>query len=161
VASPVQVPGCYACEHDSGDPDVPLWERLYVGSGWRIAHAFNAALPGWLVLLPRRHVLGAQELTSAEAVEFGALVRSASIALVEVTGCLKTYVALFAEAEGFAHLHVHLVPRYADTPPDRRGPAVFGYLGAPPDDWFGGPERDDLARRLAVHLTGTHGVAGE
>lgn len=34
---------------------------------------------------------------------------------------------LFAEADGFAHLHVHLVPRMPDQPDDRRGPDVFGY----------------------------------
>ncbi len=38
---------------------------------------------------------------------------------------------LYAEAEGFAHLHVHLVPRMPDQPEERRGPAVFGYLAQP------------------------------
>ena len=36
----------------------------------------------------------------------------------------------FSEAEGFEHLHVHLVPRMVDQPADRTGPRVFGYLGA-------------------------------
>lgn len=58
----------------------------------------------------------------------GVLLRNASIALKSVTGCLKTYVMLFAEADRFAHLHVHVVPRMADQPEDRRGPSVFGYL---------------------------------
>jgi diadenosine tetraphosphate (Ap4A) HIT family hydrolase len=50
------------------------------------------------------------------------------VALKEVTGWVKTYVMLFAEADGFAHLHVHVVPRMSDQPLDRRGPDVFGYL---------------------------------
>ena len=132
--------------------EVPEWERLHVGAGWRVAHAFDSALPGWLILLPRRHVLAAHELTADEAAEFGGLVRRVSQALVDVTSCLKTYVALFAEADGFAHLHVHVVPRYSDAPADRRGPGVFGYLGAPAAERFGGPARDALVEHLSAHL---------
>ena len=40
----------------------------------------------------------------------------------------KIYLSLYAEAQGFAHLHVHLIPRYADTPPECRGPAIFDYM---------------------------------
>lgn len=71
----------------------------------------------------------------------GTLLREAAIALRAVTGCEKTYVMLFTEAEGFAHLHLHVVPRMVDQPADRRGPAIFGYLrdGQPLP-----PERRDL-----------------
>jgi len=34
---------------------------------------------------------------------------------------------MYMEAEGFAHLHVHLIPRFADTPADHRGPRIFEY----------------------------------
>ncbi len=105
------------------------------------------------MILPRRHVLAVADLTGAEAAEFGTLLRRASRALVEVTGCVKTYVAVFAEAEGFAHLHAHVVPRHADLPADRRSPAVFAYLGAPPAERFDGAARDELVQRLsdAIH----------
>jgi hypothetical protein len=46
-----------------------------------------------------------------------------------VTGCEKTYVALFAEAEGFRHVHFHVTPRHADLDRGLRGPRVFGLLG--------------------------------
>jgi len=117
---------CYACEHAT--PDAPLRERIVCERGWRVAHDFNTSLAGWLILAPVRHVHALHELTPEEAVALGDLLRKGSIALREVTGCAKTYVMLFAEAEGFAHLHVHLVPRLADQPEDRLGPAVFGYL---------------------------------
>lgn len=144
---------CYACDHDPAVATVPLWERIDVSERWLVAHAFNSSLPGWLVVLPRRHVLTVADLTEAEATELGSLLRRVSRALVEVTGCVKTYVALFAEAEGFAHLHAHVVPRHADQPADRHGPQVFAYLGAPPGERFEGPDRNDLARRLsdAIH----------
>lgn len=59
-------------------------------------------LPGWLVLLPRRHVVALDEMATDAAAELGPLLRAANSALREVLGCQKTYVALFAEAEGFA-----------------------------------------------------------
>ncbi len=135
---------CYACEQSG--PDAPLRERFVREDGWRVAHDFNSSLEGWLVLAPLRHVLALDELTAEEATALGGLVRKASIALKAVTGCEKTYVMLFAEAEGFAHLHVHVVPRLADQPDDRRGPAVFGYLkdGRP----LSAARRDEVARSL-------------
>jgi hypothetical protein len=44
---------------------------VYVGPGWRIAHAFGTSLPGWLVVVPRRHVIVLDELTAEEAADLG------------------------------------------------------------------------------------------
>lgn len=118
--------GCYAC--DQSGAEAPFRERFVRRAGWRVAHDFNSSLEGWLILAPLRHVQSLDELTPDEATTLGELLRESSIALQAVTGCVKTYVMLFAEAEGFAHLHVHVVPRMQDQPPDRRGPDVFGYL---------------------------------
>lgn len=135
---------CYACEQSA--PDAPLREQIVRAPGWRVAHDFNSSLQGWLVIVPDRHTRALDELTPDEATTLGSLLRKASIALKTVTGCEKTYVMLFAEAERFSHLHVHLVPRMPDQPDDRRGPRVFGYLedGAAlsPD------RRDDIAIAL-------------
>ena len=135
---------CYACQHAA--PDAPFRERIVREGGWRVAHDFNSSLEGWLIVAPLRHVESLDELTTDEAVALGTLLRGASIALKAVTGCAKTYVMLFAEAEGFAHLHVHVVPRMPDQPDDRRGPAVFGYLS---DKKTLAPERrDEIADAL-------------
>ena len=98
---------------------------------WRVAHAFNTALPGWLVLLPRRHVTAVHDLTNAEASALGTWQVSLSQALRSITGCAKTYIDQFAEAEGFAHVHFHIVPRTAELPQEQRGPRVFELLRAP------------------------------
>ncbi len=58
----------------------------------------------------------------------------------------------FSEAPGFSHLHLHVVPRMADQPVDRRGPAVFGYLGQPEIDRVTPPEQDRIALALGVAL---------
>lgn len=130
---------CYACQQAS--PDAPQRERFVRRDGWRVAHDFTSSLEGWLILAPLRHVLSLHELTVAEAAAMGTLLREAAIALRAVTSCEKTYVMLFTEAEGFAHLHLHVVPRMADQPADRRGPAIFGYLR---DGQSLPPERRDL-----------------
>lgn len=113
-----------------------------------MAHAFNSTLPGWLVLVPRSHVTSFAELSPSAAGELGQLIRDLSLRLEAVTGCVKTYVMQFAEAEGFGHLHVHLVPRAADIPPDRKGPRVFGYLSEDPSQWLAHDEMDRLAVAL-------------
>lgn len=135
---------CCACAQAS--PDAPFRERFVRERGWRVAHDFNSSLEGWLVVAPLRHVESLDELTGPEATALGELLRSAAIALEVVTGCLKTYVMLFTEADGFAHLHMHVVPRMADQPADRRGPAVFGYLhdGQPLSEG----RRDELCEAL-------------
>jgi diadenosine tetraphosphate (Ap4A) HIT family hydrolase len=82
--------GCYACSQ-SALPDLPVRERVWVMPGWRVAHDFNTSLPGWLILVPTRHVESLDELTAEEADTMGLLLRQASIALKNVTGCRKTY----------------------------------------------------------------------
>jgi diadenosine tetraphosphate (Ap4A) HIT family hydrolase len=102
--------------------------RLLAGGGWRVAHDFNSTLQGWLVLVPRRHVTSIADLTDEEAGTLGMWQVRLSRALRTVTGCVKTYVVQFAEKEGFAHVHFHIVPRMPNLPADRRGPGIFQYM---------------------------------
>jgi diadenosine tetraphosphate (Ap4A) HIT family hydrolase len=114
---------------DAGE--APPWDAIYRGAFWDVVHSYNTSLPGWLVLVARRHVAALDELTDEEAVELGLLIRRVSVALKAVTGCVKTYVIQFAEAAEHPHVHFHVVPRRVDTPEDRRSLGVFGYLGVP------------------------------
>ena len=102
------VAGCYSCDHLATARAAPR-EDILTTEHWRVAHAFNSTLPGWLVLLPTRHLTSFTGLTAEAADELGGLIRRLSAALEEVTGCVKTYLMQFSEAEGYAHLHVHLV----------------------------------------------------
>jgi diadenosine tetraphosphate (Ap4A) HIT family hydrolase len=123
-------------------------EAIWIRNGWRVAHAFDTALPGWLVVLPRRHVESVDQLTDDEAAALGPVLRMVSGALVEVLGCAKTYVVMFAEAPGFPHLHFHVIPRAADMPEHLRGIGVFEHLRRPPAEWVTLDERRALATRL-------------
>ena len=145
--------GCYACrENATPDVDLPPRLRILRTAHWRVVHAFGTALPGWLVVVPTRHVLGLAELDAAEAAELGPLLADLSRALVEVVGCAKTYVMLMAEAEGFAHVHFHVVPRMPDQPAELRGPRIFGALGVPPEQQLPDAEADRLAEGITARL---------
>jgi diadenosine tetraphosphate (Ap4A) HIT family hydrolase len=144
---------CQACLRGSHVDTAPPREHVASDAHWRVAHAFDTTLPGWLVLLPRRHVTSIADLTGAEAATLGAWQVRLSRALHAVTGCAWTYVAQFAENEGFRHVHFHVVPRMPDQPGDRRGPAVFGHLGAAPGVRLDEAARDALALALREHLT--------
>jgi diadenosine tetraphosphate (Ap4A) HIT family hydrolase len=71
-----------------------------------------------------------------------------SAALEQVTGCVKTYLMQFSEAEGFSHLHLHLVPRLAGHPAAALGPAVFSLMAADESRWLPAAQRDDVAVAL-------------
>ena len=142
---------CFSCAAERR-PDLPPREQVYLDPHWRVAHAFGTAQPGWLVMLPRRHVLALDELTPAEAAGLGPVLRAVTAALREVTRCEKTYVALFAEAEGFSHMHFHVVPRHAGLDPGLGGPRVFALMGGDPTRHVQDSQMDQLSRRLAAAL---------
>jgi len=143
---------CYTCHNNQQVPALPPRELIALDDHWRVAHAFDTALPGWLVLIPRRHVTSIADLTDAESASLGNWQVRLSRALRTVTGCLKTYLVQFAEKEGFAHVHFHVVPRMPDLPDDRRGPAIFGYLGASEEHRVSDHQQDELAAALHTQL---------
>ncbi|MFJ9559338.1 HIT family protein [Streptomyces fuscichromogenes] len=147
-------PGCYACRKEAEFDGLPPRERVVHDRHWRVAHAFGTTVPGWLVLLPRRHVAAVHDLTDAEASTLGTWQVGLSRALRDVTGCAKTYVVQFAEAEGFAHVHFHIVPRMAELPAGHRGPGVFELLRRPEPEWVTPDRADRLARSLRARLQG-------
>jgi diadenosine tetraphosphate (Ap4A) HIT family hydrolase len=145
------VPGCFACDQQAA-LSPPVREHVVRTRHWRAAHAFNSTLPGWLVLLPTHHVTSFAQLSPEAADELGGLVRRVSIALEAVTGCVKTYLMQFSEAEGFSHLHLHLVPRSADQPEAARGPRTFVHLTDDRSRWLSDNARDAIALSIRSAL---------
>ena len=141
---------CKTCElvnrRDAGD--APLWNCIQRTQFWDVVHSYNTALPGWLVLVVRRHIEAIDELTDDEAIELGRLIRRASIALREVTGCIKTYVIQFAEHEDHPHVHFHIVPRMEDQPEGRRSVRVFEYLNVPDDERVSEERMNEISARI-------------
>jgi diadenosine tetraphosphate (Ap4A) HIT family hydrolase len=145
------VPGCFCCDQQA-TASLPPREDVVHTDHWRVVHAFNSTLAGWLVLVPTRHVESFADLTAEAADELGGLVRRLGTALETVTGCVKTYLMQFSEAEGFSHLHLHLVPRLPDHPEAARGPRVFAYLADDQTQWLPAQDRDSIALAVRAAL---------
>jgi len=122
-------PTCRTCAIIRGDEPGGPGGLIYGDQYWGVEHAIEPIpMVGWLVLRPWRHVEAFADLTPEEATSFGPAVHRITKAMEEVLHPAKIYLSLYAEATGFAHLHVHLIPRFPDTPKDRRGPHIFAYL---------------------------------
>jgi diadenosine tetraphosphate (Ap4A) HIT family hydrolase len=149
-----EIVACKTCEliaaRDAGT--APLWDAIYRTPFWDVVHSFDTALPGWLVLVARRHIAAVDELTDAEAVELGLLIRHVSAALRAATGCQKTYVLQFAEAAEHPHVHFHIIPRMADQPAERRSTKIFGYLGVPAAERVSEATMNDIAALVRRYL---------
>ena len=145
-------PGCYTCElidrRDAGK--APLWDSILRTEHWDIVHAYNTSLPGWIVLVLRRHITALSELTESEAIELGSLIRKVSIALQEITSCTKTYVVQFAEQAEHPHVHFHIIHRMADLPEEYTSTRIFNLLGVPDSDRVSEDRMNEIASRLRL-----------
>jgi diadenosine tetraphosphate (Ap4A) HIT family hydrolase len=141
---------CYTCEllAQRDADNAPLWDNIYRTHHWDVVHSYNTALLGWLVLVVRRHIESIDSLTDDEATELGVLIRNASVALKEITGCVKTYVIQFAEKPEHAHVHFHVIPRMVDQPADRHSTKVFGYLGVSEEERVPEDEMIEIAGKV-------------
>jgi diadenosine tetraphosphate (Ap4A) HIT family hydrolase len=150
VTEPLAI-DCLPCRNTAA-AELPIRERIVQTEHWRVAHAFNTSLPGWLVLIPTVHVTAIAELSDAAAAELGPVLQRLSQALQRVVGCVKTYVIQLAEAEGFSHVHFHVVPRMADQPHELRGPRIFQMLGLPPEQCVSEAEMDRIGAAIATSV---------
>ena len=128
---------CHTCEltarRDKGE--APLWDNIFRTQYWDLVHSYNTSLPGWLVLVARRHLAAIDEMSAAESAELGVLLQQVSASLKQVTGCQKTYVMQFAEHPQHPHVHFHVVPRLNEQPETHRGPRVMKYLQVTEDEY--------------------------
>jgi diadenosine tetraphosphate (Ap4A) HIT family hydrolase len=146
---PGGVPDCLVCRELAGDLPLPgglLWDD-------GLAAAFHVPpLPdrgdpylGHLLVVTRRHAAGLADLSDEEGASVGRLAARLSRALVLTGGA--TWVHAGVVGLHVPHFHLHLVPRYADTPEDVAWHEV--------DEWDGArhgtaEEISELAVRLRI-----------
>jgi diadenosine tetraphosphate (Ap4A) HIT family hydrolase len=111
---------CGVCTSLSGPTAV---RPIYEDDLWHVRHADPAGVPGWMLMISRRHVAGPAHFDDKEAASFGPALRHFERILEEVTGALRIYTA--AMGESFPHFHAHMVPRYAKMPNDAKAWSVF------------------------------------
>jgi diadenosine tetraphosphate (Ap4A) HIT family hydrolase len=145
---------CTTCElisrRDRGE--APFWDSIYRTVSWDIVHAYDTALPGWLVIVARRHLRSIDEMSDQEASELGILLRRVSKALKQVTGCLKTYVLQFAEHPKHPHVHFHIIPRMTDQPEEKKATKIMGYLGVPQNERVTEEVMNELGKQVLQQL---------
>lgn len=119
------VTNCATCLSVTGRKRISPGPPLFKGDYWLVDHAYPTGLLGWTVLALLRHAEALHELTQEEAHELGILQVAVASAMREELACQKEYSALFAEAEGFSHVHFHIVPRSPNWPDESKGPRAF------------------------------------
>ncbi len=114
---------CLACEIVAGR-HVPTGGVLLEIPGL-VLHGVAGPTPvaGWVVATATRHVRCLADLDDAEAIALARLSVRVQRAQRETLGAETSYAVSLGEQ--VRHFHLHLVPRYADTPERLRGPRVF------------------------------------
>jgi diadenosine tetraphosphate (Ap4A) HIT family hydrolase len=99
-------------------------EPLYEDALWHVRPAASPpGVPGWMMMISRRHVPGPAHFDDTEARAFGLALRHFERVLEQVTGALRVYTAAMGESS--PHFHAHMVPRTAAMPKDAKGWGVF------------------------------------
>jgi histidine triad (HIT) family protein len=126
-------PDCYICRKHRGEVSVPggaIYEDDLVYAGHAQVHeGQTSAYLGYLMAEPKRHAAGLADLTDEEARSLGLLVARLSRALK--TSEKAEHVYAFVLGDQVAHLHIHVVPRYAGAPRE--------YWGVHVDEWPDAP----------------------
>ena len=116
---------CISCSSNSRKKRISPAEPVYKGKHWIVEHAYPCGMVGWLVMLPKRHVESLHELRDAENREFGIVFPKVIKALHKETKCEKEYIFQIAKAEGFKHVHFHIVSRPKKLPKKYEGSNIF------------------------------------
>lgn len=129
-------------------PDVPPWDSIFAARYFDVTHAYSTSLPGWTIIVCKRHIAAVHDMSAEEARELGELILLVSRALKFAVGCAKTYVMQFAEQPGHNHVHFHVVPRMDGIPDENKGANVFNYLNVDSELEVSEIERSQIAIRM-------------
>ncbi len=114
---------CLACAIARGEVRPPggvVWR----GDGFLVhGLADPSPLRGWLVLTSQRHVPAFDDLAPDELAHLGPL--AARVARAQRSALGAEHVYALALGDVLRHFHLHLVPRFADTPERLRGRRCF------------------------------------
>jgi diadenosine tetraphosphate (Ap4A) HIT family hydrolase len=111
---------CGMCTKLATTTDEPVFENEL----WHVRPIdAPSGVPGWMMLVARRHVPGPAHFDAREVASFGPTWCHLQRVLLEVTGALRIYTAAMGESS--PHFHGHLVPRFAQMPKDAKGWSVF------------------------------------
>ena len=113
---------CFVCDKHRGQVHVPggaIYEDDLVYIGHR-GFGDQPGCLGYIMIDSKRHAEGLGALTDEEAGAVGEWANRVSRALRERQGVDHVYA--FVHGDHVPHFHLHVVPRYADTPEAYRHP---------------------------------------
>lgn len=144
---------CIGCEIVHG-ARVPAGGVLLRDGGFAL-HALADPTPvrGWLVLTSERHARAWYDLDAAEAAALGPLAARVMAAQRAVLGAEHVYA--FAIGDALPHFHLHLVPRFAETPDRLRGRRCFE---GRPEDMLSEAAAEAAARAVGAALVASSGA---
>lgn len=123
---------CFICEKHAGNIEtsgVTIYEDDYVFVG-HIDRKGEPNYLGHIMIDLKRHVPTLGDMNMEEAKAFGLIMARVSKALLETEKAEHIYSYVLGDA--VAHLHLHIVPRYPNTPKEYWGPkAVYDWPDAP------------------------------
>jgi diadenosine tetraphosphate (Ap4A) HIT family hydrolase len=122
-------PRCRTCQAIRGELSLTNAPRILETPHWIVEHGHPTEILGWLVVVLNRHCTAIHDLTPKELSSFADVLGRATRALHAVLGTEKEYVVQFAEAEGHAHVHFHLIARLPNWPDTLKGVRVFSANG--------------------------------
>ena len=109
-------PECYSCQASEGTRGLHTGAGIFQGEYWNVRHAYPTSVPGWSIMILKRHARAPHELSKPEIGELGMLLGRVATAIHDELGTETECVGLFAEKEHFRHVHVHLIPRSPKRP---------------------------------------------
>ncbi|WP_449537565.1 HIT family protein [Ferdinandcohnia sp. Marseille-Q9671] len=144
---------CFICKKHQGliqTAGETIYEDEYVFVG-HIDHNGEDGYLGHVMIDLKRHAPSLADMTMKEAKAFGMIMARVSKALKESENAEHIYSLVSGNA--VPHLHMHLVPRYANTPREFWGPSsVYDWPEAP----VGNQEQiAELCRRVRIALEKT------
>ena len=116
---------CLSCQAVASAISLTNAPRLYDGDLWILEHVHPTNLLGWIVIVLRRHSAALHELTDEEFRDLGVILPAAVRSLHASLEIEKEYVAQFADAPGFNHVHFHVFPKPMHEFPGKKGTELF------------------------------------
>jgi len=113
---------CFICRKHKGEVTVPggwIYEDEYVYVGHMGSNDPFVYL-GYLIVDLKRHVPGWGDMTEEESRMIGSVLNQVGGALKNVLNAEHIYC--FVQGDAFPHFHVHVIPRYPDTPEEYWSP---------------------------------------
>lgn len=138
---------CIACDIARGALRPPGGVLLREGGFVLHALADRTPLRGWLVLTSERHARALDDLPPDALAALGPL--AARVVAAQRAALGAEHVYAFSIGDAVRHFHLHLVPRYADTPDRLRGRRCFD---GGPDEMLDEPAVERAVEAVAAAL---------